>query len=211
MLSIEAGINVSANNTTQEDFTEWDFPSTLLPDTNSAATEDGRGHLRHCGVCIHQRLPFYCMRDKNAKLASDICGSNIPLPPGYHTIAVVYHLCGGMKAQQQFYRDRVFALKRIHHISVYPLDLSATAQPTFLKAGTVLMPGRERDWMSNPYNTTWAEYIQSNIVIPVLDLETKLAKLNNDLFGDEAKNDTINASSIGGSEKHPTALPKKAI
>jgi hypothetical protein len=65
--------------------------------------------------------------------------------------------------------------------------------------------------MSNPYNTTRAEYIQSNIAIPVLDLETKLAKLDNDLFGDEAKNDTINASSIGGSKKHPTALPKKAV
>jgi hypothetical protein len=91
------------------------------------------------------------------------------------------------------------------------LDLSATAQATFLKAGTVLMPGQERDWMSNPYNTTRAEYIQSNIAIPVLNLETKLAKLNKDLFGDEAENDTINASPNGDSEKHPTALPKKAV
>ena len=232
MLSIEAGINVSADNTTEEDFTEWDFPSILLPDTNSAATEDGviydivgcaftnGSHFiaryvnsKNSRIFNYDGRKFrrFSQRDQKAKLTSHLCGSDIPLPPGYHTIAVVYHLCGGMKAQQQFYRDRIFALKRIHHISVYPLDLSATAQATFLKAGTVLMPGQEHDWMSNPYNTTWAEYIQSNIAIPVLNLETKLAKLNKDLFGDEAKNDTINASPNGDSEKHPTALPKKAI
>jgi hypothetical protein len=121
MLSIEAGINVSADNTTQEDFTEWDFPSTLLPDTNSAATEDGviydivgraftngshfiarYANSKNSHIFNYDGRKFhgFSQRDKNAKLASDLCGSNIPLPPGYHTIAVVYHLRGGMKAQQ---------------------------------------------------------------------------------------------------------------
>ena len=40
-LIIESGIHVDTDGATKKDVSEWNFPSTLLPSTNRAATEDG--------------------------------------------------------------------------------------------------------------------------------------------------------------------------
>jgi hypothetical protein len=107
---------------------------------------------------------------------------------GFQTNSVVYHLRGGIKAQQRFYADRITAIHRIHHIHVHPADITHTPTISFIKSGTSPLADEMRYWMINPFNTRLTEYISVPETIPnsEKDAVTKpLENSNGDPFGDD--------------------------
>ena len=224
ILIIEVGVLIHENNATQEDISQWEYPQTLLPDTNSAAKEDGLiydivgraftngGHFiarytSNSRIFNYNGMQHdgFSQRDKKAKVSTHICGSDVPRPSGYHTNSVVYHLRGGAVAQQRFYRDRIHAIQRIHQISIYPLDISSPAKVSFTKPGTLPMPDRDRYWLKNPYKSTLTEYIQSGIVPPTT---TALEKLDKEIFGHDPKDSKAMVSADGLENNLAIPLPQ---
>jgi hypothetical protein len=204
MLVIESGSHISADGPSEDDLTQWNYPATLQPDTKTMADEDGViydlvGRAFTSGNHFITRFSApnssaifdyndmehsgFSRQVKAAKISTHLSGNNVPAPPHFYTHAVIYHLRGGAKAQQCFYRDRLVAMRRIHAIDIQPLDANIVPTISFTKKGTVQLPDGERFWMKDPFNTRKSKTTDYTQV--QLDTESASSKLLDDLFGDD--------------------------
>jgi hypothetical protein len=223
MLIIESGISISADGPSEDDLTRWNYPATLQPDTKEMADEYGViydivgrafSSSNHFITRFSSQAAIFDYNDmqysgssrqvKKAKTSTHLSGDDVPTPFNFFTHAVVYHLRGGAKAQQHFYRNRLVAVHRIHNIDIRPLD--AHVAPTtisFTKTGTEPLPDGHRFWMKDPFNT---RRMKTTDYTQILDgdsgniSESESNKLFRDLFGDDGL-DTDNSQRLSAKPK----------
>jgi len=58
------------------------------------------------------------LESPSATLKSHIAGKSPVLPSGYSVYSAIYHLCGGCKAQEKFFRSRSLLVKKQHKIDI---------------------------------------------------------------------------------------------
>lgn len=133
--------------TTESDHIEtpWDFPAHLYPITKEKGTGDGVvydlvGRVLHSPADMHFVARFVDHRSnkvvdyndrshtgwtsyiKNATVATHLAGAHIPLPQTYTTHAVVYHLRGGIEAQNLFFQHQKFKLQKAIQLHLGEFD-----------------------------------------------------------------------------------------
>lgn len=188
-LIIVSGIQVVNGTSVTEDHGEWDFPATLRPGDKSAEGEDGaiydivgraftsgdhfvaRYRDKETSGVFHydgMRHNGFSQRVAKGKTMTHLVGNKIPLPDGYRTTSVIYHLRGGARAQERFFRDRVNALERIHHIQVESSGLYSPFNISLTMPGTT--PVVDRWWTTeSSKNFPTKDYNYNPSFKPVVD------------------------------------------
>ncbi|KAJ7017996.1 hypothetical protein C8F04DRAFT_978179 [Mycena alexandri] len=164
----------------EEKDNDWDFPGSLkIPGNNiadPAVTYDlvGRGlysrsksHYvtRYCDA--EQSAVFTYDGKKNggssvrehggkAALKTHLCGLKIDTPPTFTTSIVIYHMRGGLEAQQNFAASQRLAAERIHRFGFLnnPLPTICLQRPGFDR-----VKDEDRFWLKNPYEARTIDYI----------------------------------------------------
>lgn len=160
----------------------WDFPSRLLPRGKRAAGDHGlvydmvgRGlynpdtsHFiaryaakENSAIFTYDgmRNNGHSVREKKATLESHLCGSSIEVPKGFRTHVAVYHLRGGLKAQEFFRREQIEAAHRLHHLAFSGVKLDVKPSVVYDGKDMTHLADEDRYWMSNPYSDKTAEYV----------------------------------------------------
>ncbi|KAJ6523218.1 hypothetical protein DFH09DRAFT_1047292 [Mycena vulgaris] len=153
----------------------WDFPPVLqLSRNNTHIAYDivGRGLYSRAKTHFIAR---YCNADKSAvytyddmkdggfsvrergkgRLKTHLCGANIEVPAGFKTSIVIYHLQGGLEAQEIFAAAQMKGAQRIHHLRFIRNPMPSV---TLERAGFQRIEDSNRAWMTNPYKGQTADY-----------------------------------------------------
>ncbi|KAJ6457882.1 hypothetical protein C8R45DRAFT_1032220, partial [Mycena sanguinolenta] len=95
-----------------------------------------------------------------------LCGRHPDTPSTFITSAVIYHLRGGLDAQEGFEASQMVAAKRIHdlHFTRNPLPDIRLQRPGFHH-----VDNEDRYWMRNPYETRTTDYIYGGDLPPADD------------------------------------------
>ena len=159
----------------------WTFPGTLTPLTKAMAkregliydlvgfglhSQQGQHFIARYFARSHSEVYHYdgmhdggrAIKIEEGKFATHLVGNNQKFPDGYHISTVIYHLRGGLQAQDTFFVTRAKALAKRFKLNISGQDLSAIPQ-VFYGGKLLELDSQERFWMNFPLQNKYTEYV----------------------------------------------------
>ncbi|EDR15479.1 uncharacterized protein LACBIDRAFT_321327 [Laccaria bicolor S238N-H82] len=161
---------------------EWDFPSTLLPHTQSAANshglvydlmglaltnEDGNHFIARYASDNKKVIYTYDdlmnnghpIRDKPASFDTHVAGKHVDLPQNFVVYQAFYLLRGGAVAQDLFFQVRTAALAKKFNLRFSTNNLDRLFSTTYHLDQFVELESNKRTWLLNPLRSRTLEYV----------------------------------------------------
>jgi len=185
LYSVEIGDERITCQDATKDLQIWDFPPTLMPDTDFSAENYGliydlvglalrnlegnhfiaryasidRGTIYTYNDMEHKGCP---VEEPGAKFSTHMFGKNIHLPDGFVVYQVFHLLRGGAKAQDKFFDLRTSALTNRFNFHFSTSNLDKIFSMTYHSEDFVKLDSRKRTWLFNPFRSTTLEYVSRN-------------------------------------------------
>jgi PHD-finger len=175
----------------QEDQQHWDFPPTINPEAGSNGYKfqsgiiydlvgyilinDERSHFTARYVSPNDMTTIYTydsMRhngypiiEKGATFNTHMTGQEIVLPDGFTIWEAIYHLRGGLAAQDKFYETRIKEYHDCYGLSFSEPNLKNPSNVSLQRAGYREMPKNDWNWIAKDTRSKkseTAEYVSTH-------------------------------------------------
>lgn len=183
ILAIEIGDeSVGLNHQLDSGRQNWDFPSTISPDSQNAAEKFGviydlvgfvlinnEGTHFTARYSSHNQTNIYTydslshkgypLLEQGASFKTHIVGPNTKLPQGFTIWQAYYRLRGGLKAQKKFFEIRTKEYTSKYHLYFSEKTLDKLSTVSYHHVGQHKMLPKDRIWMKHPERAETTEYI----------------------------------------------------